>query len=157
MTTQEWTTTGVITKEIAIPSDRALAPGHERHALIALPLLLVLTVGLTACGETSSSFLDKSGPQYAPTGSKTTCATVSDPVAVVIVYSSDTSAPAPTCTSLSKGYQWADPSVPGHTLICTTDNTEETGKVYDALGSSDYSKGLCAFFAKGGVMVTYPH
>ncbi len=104
-----------------------------------------------------SSFLDKSGPQYAPSGDKTSCATVGNPAAVVIVYSSDTGGPAPTCTSLPKDDQWADPAVPGHTLVCTTDNTQETGKIYDALGSSDYSKGLCAFSAKGGMMVTYPH
>jgi len=128
---------------------------------IAAGLIAVILVGaLTGCGESgsTSSFLDKSGPQYAPTGDKTVCATVTNPAAVVTVLHSDTSDPAPTCDKpLLKDFSWADPSVPGHTLVCTTDNTQETAKIYDALGSSDYSKGLCDSIANDPAFtVTYP-
>lgn len=121
---------------------------------------MVLAVTLTGCGEpgSTSGFLDKSGPHYAPTGNKTVCAPVTNPAAVVTVFHSDTSDPAPTCDKpLATDFSWADPSVPGHTLVCTADNTLETGKVYDALGSSDYSKGLCASIASNPAFtVTYP-
>lgn len=123
-------------------------------------MAMVLAVTLAGCGESGSTsgFLDKSGPQYAPTGNKTVCATVTNPAAVVTVYHSDTSDPAPTCNSpLSKDFSWADSSVPGHTLVCTADNTQETGQVYDAGGSSDYSKGLCSSIASNPAFaVTYP-
>jgi len=120
----------------------------------------VLTSALAGCGDagSTSSFLDKSGPQYAPTGNKMVCATVTNPAAVVTVFHSDTSAPAPTCDSpLLKDFSWADPLVPGHTLVCTSDNTQETAQIYDATGPSDYSKGLCkSIESNPAFTVTYP-
>ncbi len=112
----------------------------------------------TSAARSGSFFLDNSGPQYAPTGNRLSCATVGSPAAVVTVFRSDTSAPAPDCTSLRKDFSWADPSVPNHTLVCTADNLYETAKVYTALGSDDYSKLLCQTFAQAGngMTVTYP-
>lgn len=102
--------------------------------------------------------LDDSGPSYAPTDQKLSCATVSNPAAVVTVFQSDTSDPAPTCASkLLDGFSWANPAVPNHTLVCTADNLYETAKVYTALGSDDYSKLLCQTIAKNqAYTVTYP-
>lgn len=136
----------------------------RRHHVTLGLLAAVLTVGLAGalagCGGSVSapSFLDKSGPQYAPTGGKTVCVTVTNPAAVVTVFHSDTSAPAPTCDSpLLKDFSWADPLVPGHTLVCTTDNTQETAQIYDATGPSDYSKGLCkSIESNPAFTVTYP-
>lgn len=136
----------------------------KRHRVTLGLRAAVLTVGLAGalagCGGSVSapSFLDKSGPQYAPTGDRTVCATVTNPAAVVTVFHSDTSDPAPTCDKpLATDFSWADPAVPGHTLVCTTDNTQETAKIYDATGPSDYSKGLCDSIANDPAFtVTYP-
>jgi len=127
-------------------------------------LLLALTLFMAGCGESGGSgvtgggVLDDSGPQYAPTGQKRSCATVGNPAALVTVFQSDTSVAAPSCTTNpATGFTWADRAVPHHTLVCTADNLYETTRVYTALGSDGYSKLWCQTIAANkAYVVTYP-
>jgi len=135
-------------------------------------VIVIIFVGIVVGGIVNSSPSSPSVPTsptgvstFGPSADQTSCAVsevipTKPPVGITLVIQSDTSNPSRTCSKpLTSGSVWADPSAPGLTRVCTTDDGNETDQTYtdgNDAGAVGLAKSICDTMHSQGATVTYP-
>jgi len=135
-------------------------------------VVVIIFVGIVVAGIVNAPASSPSSPTppadvatFGPSADQTSCAVsevipTKPPVGITLVIQSDTLSPSRTCSKpLPSGSSWADPSAPGLTQVCTTDDGNETSHTYtngSDTGAVGLAKSICDTMHSQGATVTYP-